>query len=255
MKKIMLSMCGGCALLLASCSGDDDAARSISLESFSYESYAELDIPDSLLSDAEGSRFMQCRGAGMLPVAGKNEKLVALRDSLIRMASVEFTDKGECAPVLDADLKVVKLSADSVAACGLNTNMLTVVLATPEAVVWEDFSYAYMCGAAHGNSAYSYLNYSLGDGSILSLDDLMVAGYRDALTELLRSRLSDREDLFEDAEIGVPGQFRITPDGLQFIYQQYEIAPYSSGVIRVDLTAYELGELLSARGRTLILGD
>ena len=198
---------------------------------------------------------MQFRGGGMLPVAGKDEKLVALRDSLLRMASVEFTEKGECAPVPDPELKVVKLSADSVAACGLSTNMLTVVLATPEAVVWEDYSYAYMCGAAHGNAACRYLNYSLGDGTILSLDDLMTTGYRDSLTELLRSRLADREDIFEDAEIGIPGQFRITSDGLQFVYQQYEIAPYSSGIIRVDLAAYELGDLLSARGRTLILGE
>ena len=69
-------------------------------------------------------------------------------------------------------------------------------------------------------------------------------------------RLAQRPDLLEPLDsIAIPANFELTADGIRFIYGLYEIAPYSSGEVSVDISGYELDSLLSADGRRLILGE
>ena len=68
--------------------------------------------------------------------------------------------------------------------------------------------------------------------------------------------LAQRPDLLEPLDsIAIPANFELTADGIRFIYGLYEIAPYSSGEVSVDISGYELDSLLSADGRRLILGE
>ena len=81
----------------------------------------------------------------------------------------------------------------------------------------------------------------------------MKPGYEQKLTEMLREKLAGYDDIMvERNQIGIPAQFRVTPEGLTFIYGVYEIAPYSSGEIEVPFFLYELESVLSEQGMKLI---
>ena len=246
-----------CALLIltfASCSGDgNDSNRHLDFVSFSYNRNMTLRDYDSIPFDSDGNSYIEISGKGILPVASDNNNTGLLRDSLMRLAAVSMDDSGKYRPVTDQEMKDAEIP-DSIEPSSRLINNLQLVLLNPEVAVWESYSYSYYRGAAHGNYAYSYVNVDLKDHSMISLDNLMKPGYKEPLTQLLRNRLADRDDLLEDIDdVGIPSRFRITADGLQFIYGIYEIAPYSSGEIRVDLSGYEMASILSEYGASILI--
>lgn len=98
-------------------------------------------------------------------------------------------------------------------------------------------------GGAHGNTVRYSDTWSLKTGRHLSLSQIfaMCTGYRKRLTEEIIRQADQRMKqqpgiFFEDYRELIlkyfnEDHFYLTPDGLAIYYQQYEIAPYSSGII------------------------
>ena len=113
-------------------------------------------------------------------------------------------------------------------------------------------------GGMHGNRSSVAINYDLMTGDILTLGSIMHADakkedfinlvndklkamkdeyqlydhYKDGVTD----RLGGDENLYED--------FFFTSTGLNFFFSPYEIAPYSSGIITVEIPYSELPGLI-----------
>lgn len=113
-------------------------------------------------------------------------------------------------------------------------------------------------GAHHGSLSCVAANYDLTTGDVLTLGSIMHMdaskedfieilidklaasaediGLFDGYEEGVRSRLGGDENLYED--------FFFTNSGLSFFFAPYEIAPYSSGVVTVEIPYEELPGLI-----------
>lgn len=116
--------------------------------------------------------------------------------------------------------------------------------------VFEDYSFT---GGAHGTSAEIALVFDEKTGKTLNESDIFTEGYEFPVSELLKRHLNDgREEaipLFNE-EITPNGNFSIDGEGVTFIYNQYEIAAYAYGIIRITVPAEEIKPYLK-NGRTL----
>lgn len=116
---------------------------------------------------------------------------------------------------------------------------------------YQEWSYT---GGAHGNGYVTPIIYSLGSGKILDkrVDDLISNGGDDKLILLMRQKLKegminmadtqlDENQFYFDFEtIRLNNNYSIDDSGVTFIYNQYEIAPYSSGIISIKFRYDEL---------------
>ena len=113
-------------------------------------------------------------------------------------------------------------------------------------------------GGMHGNKSCIAANYDMMTGDVLTLGSIM---HMDATKEDFIQRILDKLDmiaeeryLYEDYEVGVRSRlegdenlyedFFFTTTGLNFFFSPYEIAPYSSGVITVEIPYDELPGLI-----------
>lgn len=110
-----------------------------------------------------------------------------------------------------------------------------------------------MYHAAHGVYGTSYLNYSIDNNRILKLQDIFKPGYEKELGMLLTEKVKEKDvDLFDpDASVGVPDDFEISTNGINFIWSIYSIAPYSEGEIKVEVNSYEVADLLTTLGSSI----
>lgn len=108
-------------------------------------------------------------------------------------------------------------------------------------------------GGAHGMYSTEYHTYSLIDGYEFTAADLLGDDKMENLAALIRTKLcaiygaaSDDElsaNGFFPEYISVTDNFRITPQGIVFHYNPYEIACYANGEIDIEVTREELEAL------------
>lgn len=95
-------------------------------------------------------------------------------------------------------------------------------------------------GGAHGASFTGFINWNNKNNKNLTLDDILLSGYQQQLNKIAekifrkQENLSDtsslaRDYFFKDARFTVNNNFLITPVGLRFVYNQYEIKPFAAG--------------------------
>lgn len=111
-------------------------------------------------------------------------------------------------------------------------------------------------GGAHGIYASTFLNMDLNTLRLIHLEDLFVADYSEALTDLLWNQLmadqkvATRQEL-EDMGYTSTGDltpienFYLDKDGITFYYNIYEIAPYVMGPVAITLHYDMISHLLS----------
>jgi hypothetical protein len=95
--------------------------------------------------------------------------------------------------------------------------------------------YEYYYGAAHGGGTTETCNFDLHSGKILGLSDILRAGYGKELKQIAEETFIE-ENGVEDWDF-TPGKgdfslaynISFTRKGLVFVYDAYEIGPYSSG--------------------------
>ena len=110
-------------------------------------------------------------------------------------------------------------------------------------------------GGAHGGTFITCRNYRLEDGSVITLDDYFKPGYEEVLIPILEKKLleyaecSSRDELdehgyFSNEPMFVSENFEIRKDTIDFIYNQYDIAPYAMGITTLSVANDEILTIL-----------
>lgn len=110
-------------------------------------------------------------------------------------------------------------------------------------------------GGAHGSSLTTFLNWDAKAHKHLSLADLLVDSYKqplDSVAEKIfrkQENLSDTEPLknnyfFAKDKFSLNDNFLITPTGLRFVYNEYEIKPYAAGKTELFIPYAQIKTLL-----------
>jgi hypothetical protein len=118
-----------------------------------------------------------------------------------------------------------------------------------------DFRF-YSDGAAHPGIYSITLNYDLGQGRELALDDLFLpnSGYLERIANYCVTELSKQpgfEDPFTEGARPTPENYRnwnITPDGLLITFDMYQVAPGASGPIQVLVPYAQLQTVIDPQG-------
>ena len=118
-------------------------------------------------------------------------------------------------------------------------------------------------GGANPNTFLHWTNLNARTGKALKKADVFKSGCEDKLVSIIGTHLvpiiSERldtdalttlQDLYDsnllfDGPLQVPENFLITPDGIRFLYNRYEIAPYALGDLQVLVPYEEIEDWLS----------
>lgn len=228
--------------------------RDIAFESYTIDMIGEY--PDSMAFDAPGSKYVRFMGQGVLPRDLGQSEIQLLRDTLMKIAHVTFSDPSSPEPVFSDGITLTTLSPTDTVACGEINSNLSTTLVTPRVIVWENELYAYPCMAAHGYQSTTFINFCMTDGKIIELSDLLKKDYKKPLEKIIRNKIREQgvDLLVALNEVEIPVEFAITSKGLLFSYDPYQIAPYSEGTVQVEIPVGELQPLLSSHGKYILLG-
>ncbi len=117
--------------------------------------------------------------------------------------------------------------------------------------------YVYM-GGAHGLETRNYYNFDLKTGKLITEKDLFVDNYKDLLSDLIKIRIVEESrdsndktpilnlentDYWTDS-IKPNSNFYITDEGINYVFNPYEIAPYALGETEVSLPFERLKGIL-----------
>lgn len=266
MKKLGLRILGIAAIaVLAGCSqgkrdeSKEGNAMNTQVQNLKFESYTYDYIGRYIGNDTvpePGNSLIRFSGQGVLPEDLGDANIRALRDSLLKLASDEYVDSDSPRPVMPDSVVLTDLDPAATDACGEIMSTLAATLVTPRVVVWKSSVGTYQCMAAHGYTVTSFVNYSLSDGRIIGLKDLLKPGYEKQLVKLIRDKVKEMKVslLCQLNEIEIPSQFEITTEGLSFSYDPYQIAPYSEGTVSVPVSTGDLIDLLSDNGMLILTG-
>ena len=130
---------------------------------------------------------------------------------------------------------------------------MSVIYNTNYMLCTEYIKYAYS-GGAHGMTNISYDIIYLDDGQLLTFTDVFDEGTDDALAELLTRQLRKDYSIPEDVKLTDAGFFveKVDPNrniyvngsGVGFLYNSYEIAPYSQGATNIFLKWSQIRDLV-----------
>ncbi len=123
-------------------------------------------------------------------------------------------------------------------------NSMQVVFNADYLLCLEYMTYAYT-GGAHGMTHTSFDILSLQDGSPLTYEDIFIPESEDSISVLLSDKIRQIKGIPPEVKLSEAGFFvdsipvnkniYISNTGLGFLYNNYEIAPYSSGQSRIFL--------------------
>lgn len=117
--------------------------------------------------------------------------------------------------------------------------------------------YVFM-GGAHGLNTINYLNFNVKTGKLITENDLFLKNTTGKLTELIKKRIVeqskeeegaqpikslDKTDYWIDA-IKPNGNFYITDESLNYVFNPYEIGPYYLGITEVRIPYDRLKNIL-----------
>lgn len=111
-------------------------------------------------------------------------------------------------------------------------------------------------GGAHGISYRLFRNYDISNGKVIQEADLFTCGSEDAITEMLKDNIiAQSENISSTADLQAEGysvedirpnnNFYLSEEGIVYVFNPYDIAPYSYGETEVMLTWEQLEPLLT----------
>ncbi len=105
-------------------------------------------------------------------------------------------------------------------------------------------------GGAHGMTVETMMNFDKTTGALLKESDIFKEGYEKDLSEMLTAHLPEAFENPEDAgmlfqkEISPNGNFSVSEKGITYTFNQYEIGPYSLGIIEVTIPWNEIDNII-----------
>lgn len=121
--------------------------------------------------------------------------------------------------------------------------------------VESNYEYA---GGAHGVYSSFYYIYNFKTDTLLQLADLFVDNFEPALEELINKQIRIDFEISDDAmlseegffveSIPVTSNFTFTDNGILFLYNVYEVAPYVYGSIAVEIQFDAIKSLIRPHG-------
>ncbi len=126
------------------------------------------------------------------------------------------------------------------------TNNTSVYFNENDYIVFLSDNYEYT-GGAHGLLFFTGRIFDLKSGNIVTFDDIFLANTDEKLIDIILKKIDQAgktKDLFSVEEVQVAEEFVINKNGIIFIYNVYEIAPYSAGPISVKISYKEIKNLL-----------
>jgi hypothetical protein len=110
-------------------------------------------------------------------------------------------------------------------------------------------------GGAHGATITCLFNWNTKANKVIGLSDIFIKDYEAKLNEIAdtifrkQEHLSDtsslaRDYFFKNNQFALNNNFLITPVGLRFLYNQYEIKPYSAGQTNLLIPYTKIKSLL-----------
>ncbi|MBS1500681.1 MAG: DUF4163 domain-containing protein [Bacteroidetes bacterium] len=114
--------------------------------------------------------------------------------------------------------------------------------------------YSYL-GGAHGGSITKFLNWNTRTNKKITLEDILLGDFNQKLTAAgerifrKQEKLSDTTSLkndyfFKDGRFALNDNFLITPIGLRFLYNEYEIKSYAAGQTSILIPYSQIKSLL-----------
>jgi len=263
MKKLYLTSVAAAALSLCglsvSCGRGDVGGASSGLATFTERTdsaaYLMPDLGgDSVYAIATFSLVWPESVAGIAPAA--------LQDSLLSCAfgnpgpdfataSVGFLATGVEEAYSGVEHKAVSMDeardAERVSLAAVSSR---VAWLSPRLLVMGVDSYGYYYGAAHGYKTTRYVNYSPVSGEVVTADGFFDASKSDAIIGVIRRVAAELypDGIVKASLIADYGTFRLTDAEVVFVYQPYDIAPYSLGVVEIPVGFYELSDYITPRG-------
>ncbi len=131
---------------------------------------------------------------------------------------------------------------------------LQVIRQDSSLVTIQDNSYSYY-GGAHGMDVIAFVNWDSRAKNVLKLNDIFKPGYEQQLTKIAEiifrrnEKLSQTASLaddyfFKDDKFALNTNFLITPLGIKFLYNEYEIKGYSAGPTELFIPYLQIKSLL-----------
>lgn len=113
-------------------------------------------------------------------------------------------------------------------------------------------SYYSFRGGAHGIQTLSNIVFDNKTGEVVREEDLFTPGYQEPIAQLLRlavksSMEEEDPELMQlvQLELVVPnGNFCVREDGVEWLFQPYEVGPYALGIVSATLSWEELKPFL-----------
>ena len=126
-----------------------------------------------------------------------------------------------------------------------NLNLISseVTLLTPDILVVAVNNEYYFYGAAHGMRVRRFLNYSIKNHELMTAANTFAPGNEKAILSLITTAAHERypdEGVLFDAPIEKFDNFQVTDTDIVFVYQPYDIGPYSSGILEVPVSQQDL---------------
>lgn len=125
-----------------------------------------------------------------------------------------------------------------------NTNIIS--------FIYEAFSYT---GGAHGQENTLYFNFNRTANKVLNLNDILIKNYHPELTKIAEEIFRKNEELtaeeplngyfFENNTFSLNNNFLITKNGLQFMYNPYEIKAYAFGQTIILIPYQKINHLIN----------
>ncbi len=125
------------------------------------------------------------------------------------------------------------------------------------------FDFYSFTGGAHGNTTTNYYNFDVENKTILEYDKLFGKQEKSDLDEIAEKILRKKYKIKNNEKLtdagfwfgknkgfSLNGNFLILRDGLKFLFNQYEIAPYSMGQIEIFIPKDKLPK--GVRGRSFV---
>ncbi|MBJ6368259.1 DUF3298 and DUF4163 domain-containing protein [Snuella sedimenti] len=105
-------------------------------------------------------------------------------------------------------------------------------------------------GGAHGNTKISFLNFNAKTGETLNNIDLFkdLGSFKKVAKAHFKSTVLNKDITIDSKNFTLPNQIGFSEEGLILLYNTYEIAPYSTGIIEFTIPYHEIDTLLIFNG-------